>query len=210
MSSINVRELKQTWPKATNPRPIVMIGAGGIVNDANLPAYKKAGFGVAGVFDVDSGRAKATAQKWEILKAFDTIEQAFAMENAVFDVAVPPEHVHGVLQAIRPGSAVLIQKPMGKDLDDARRIRQVCRDKKLAAAVNFQLRFSPMMMVVRDAIDRGLIGDVLDLEFRLNLRTPWELFPFCENLDRVEIQIHSVHYLDLIRSFLGEPRGVYA
>jgi predicted dehydrogenase len=26
----------------------------------------------------------------------------------------------------------------------------------------------------------------------------------------VEIQQHSIHYIDLVRSFLGEPRGVYA
>jgi predicted dehydrogenase len=55
-----------------------------------------------------------------------------------------------------------------------------------------------------------MLGDIVDIEFHLNLRTPWELFPWCEKLDRVEIQIHSVHYLDLIRSFLGEPVGVYA
>lgn len=32
-----------------HPRPIVMIGAGGIVKDAHLPAYRKAGFTVWGL-----------------------------------------------------------------------------------------------------------------------------------------------------------------
>lgn len=36
-----------------SPRPIVLIGAGGIVRDAHLPAYAKAGFDVAGVYDLD-------------------------------------------------------------------------------------------------------------------------------------------------------------
>ena len=31
-------------------RPIYIIGAGGIVNDAHLPAYKIAGYNVQGVF----------------------------------------------------------------------------------------------------------------------------------------------------------------
>jgi predicted dehydrogenase len=105
---------------------------------------------------------------------------------------------------------VLLQKPMGVDLADARRIRAACGEKKLIAAVNFQLRFSPMMLAVRDAIAKGLIGEIVDLEVRLNLRTPWELFPFLKKLNRVEILVHSVHYLDWIRSILGEPRGVYA
>ena len=33
--------------------PICIIGAGGIVNDAHLPAYKIAGYNVHGIFDVD-------------------------------------------------------------------------------------------------------------------------------------------------------------
>ena len=45
---------------------------------------------------------------------------------------------------------------------------------------------------------------------RLNLQTPWESFPFLEKEERVEIQVHTVHYLDLIRSFVGDPKGVYA
>ena len=40
--------------------------------------------------------------------------------------------------------------------------------------------------------------------------TPWELFPQVLTLDRLEINMHSVHYLDLVRSFLGNPDGVSA
>ena len=76
------------------------------------------------------------------------------------------------------GAIVLIQKPMGSDLADARRIRQLCRDRSLTAAVNFQLRFSPMMLAIRDALRRDLLGDVLNLEVQISLWTPWELFPF--------------------------------
>ncbi|MCC6777635.1 MAG: gfo/Idh/MocA family oxidoreductase, partial [Hyphomicrobiales bacterium] len=45
-------ELRQSWPRPSTPRPIVIIGAGGIVTDAHLPAYRLAGFPVAGVFDL--------------------------------------------------------------------------------------------------------------------------------------------------------------
>jgi predicted dehydrogenase len=103
-----------------------------------------------------------------------------------------------------------MQKPMGVDLHDARRIRDVCRRKKFTAAVNFQLRFAPMMLIVQDAIARGLLGKVVDLDFHQNIRTPWEMFPFLKKLKRCEILVHSVHHLDLCRALLGDPRGVYA
>jgi predicted dehydrogenase len=39
---------------------------------------------------------------------------------------------------------------------------------------------------------------------------PWELWPFMKGLKRMEIALHSIHYLDFIRSVLGEPRAVMA
>jgi predicted dehydrogenase len=63
---------------------------------------------------------------------------------------------------------------------------------------------------VGDALDRGYLGKLIDTEVHLNLVTPWELFPFLKGMPRVEIAVHSIHYLDLIRAFLGNPTGVHA
>ena len=41
-------DLAQSWPLPSNPRPIVVIGTGGIVNDTHLPAYSKSGLPLAG------------------------------------------------------------------------------------------------------------------------------------------------------------------
>ena len=48
-----IAELQQTWPAPSHPRPIVIVGAGGIVDGAHLPAYRMAGLPVAGVVDLD-------------------------------------------------------------------------------------------------------------------------------------------------------------
>lgn len=203
-------ELAQRWPEPAQPRPIVLVGAGGIVNDAHLPAYRAAGFPVAGCFDVDLGRAQETARRWGLAHAFESLAAAARVEDAVFDVAVPPAAVHGVVAALPEGAVALIQKPLGEDLADATRIRALCRTKRITAAVNFQLRFSPMMLALRDAIDRGWLGRIVELEVHVNCRMPWELWPFMESLRRMEIALHSIHYLDFTRSILGEPRAVYA
>jgi predicted dehydrogenase len=108
-----------------------------------------------------------------------------------------------------PGAAVLMQKPMGRDLADARRILAVCRERRLLAAVNFQLRFSPNMLALQDALRRGLLGDITDVEVRLTLHTPWTYWAFLKGVPRLEVLVHSVHYIDLIRALLGEPTGVY-
>src|SRR3546814_2374423 len=58
------RSWRQHWPMPSQPRPIMIIGTGGIVKDAHLPAYRKAGFTVAGLYDHDRARAEALASEW--------------------------------------------------------------------------------------------------------------------------------------------------
>ncbi len=187
-----------------------MIGAGGIVNDAHLPAYVKSHFPIAGIYDIDSQRSHNTAAKFGISTVYKTLADALASENVVFDVAIPPGHLIPVLEQLNSNSAVLMQKPMGNNLEEARQIVAICEKKKLTAAVNFQLRFSPMMLTLKDIIARNLIGPIVDVDVHLNYRDPWELFPFLESQARVEMLIVSIHYFDWLRSLLGEPIGVYA
>ena len=203
-------ELRQAHPRPTRPRPIVIIGAGGIVADAHLPAYRKAGFPVAGLFDLDDSRAAALAERWNIPRVFGSLEEALGFGDCVFDVAAPPVASPAILAELPVGSAVLMQKPMGLDLNAATRIREICRQRRLVAAVNFQLRFSPMMLAVADALYQGLLGHLIDVEVHLNLVTPWEMFPHLLQNSRVEIVSHSIHYLDLIRSLIGNPKEVLA
>src|ERR1700692_2727355 len=73
-----------------HPRPICIIGAGGIVNDAHLPAYRMAGFEVASIADLNRDRARNLGAKFAIAKAYTKIEEmvAAAPKDAVYDVAI--------------------------------------------------------------------------------------------------------------------------
>ena len=202
--------LAQSWPAPSRPRPIVTIGAGSIVADAHFPAWRKAGFEIAGVYDLDPVRARAVAQRFGVERVFTSLDEALAVEDALFDLATPPAAHAAVLRRLPRGGPVLIQKPMGANLAQATEILMVCRERELEAAVNFQLRFAPMMLAVRDALARRLLGRLVDVEVHLAIDTPWHLFAFLKGLPRVEIAVHSIHYLDLIRGFLGDPSGVHA
>ena len=199
----------QRWPMPSAPRPIVVIGTGGIVRDAHLPAYRRAGFVVAGLYDRDAARARALAAEWDVATVFASLEEA-AAADAVFDVAAPPDAHPAILAALPRGATVLLQKPMGLDLAAATAIRRICRERQLIAAVNFQLRYAPMMLALTDAVRRGDLGTLLEIEVHLNLVTPWHLFPHLKTNPRVEIVSHSIHYLDAIRALAGEPAGVFA
>ncbi|TXH66026.1 MAG: Gfo/Idh/MocA family oxidoreductase [Lysobacteraceae bacterium] len=203
-------ELRQTILLPKTSLPLVIFGAGSIVTDAHLPAYARLGFKIAGIYDPDLAKAEAVAAKAGT-RAFASVAGATAPGlGAVYDLATPPAAHPALLEALPDGAVCIMQKPMGSDLAEADRIIRICRAKGLKAAVNFQLRFAPALLALKDAIDRGLLGQVVDIDGLLAVDTPWHLWAFLANLPRVEILLHSIHYLDAIRDLLGNPLGVHA
>ena len=194
-----------------NPRPVVLIGAGSIVRDGHLPAYKGAGIPVAGIFDINRDLAEKRAAQWDIGRVFGSLIEAISCTpNAVFDLATPPAAHGEVLSELPEGSAVLVQKPMGRDLAEASTLLDIARSRKLLAAMNFQMRFAPAILKLRDTIAKGKMGEIVDVEFHVNVHTPWDMFDFVAAEPRIELSLHSIHYIDLIRALLGEPLGVHA
>jgi len=196
----------------SRPRPVCVIGAGGIVRDAHLPAYRRAGFPVAAIWNRGRARAEALADRFQIPLVARTLDEliARAPPGAIFDMALMSEQFAEVLERLPEGAPVLIQKPMGSSLAEARRILEVCHRRRLVAAVNCQLRFAPFVAATRWLLQQGLLGQLYDLEVRVTVATPWELFPYVKVHPRLELAHHSIHYLDLVRWFLGNPRSVHA
>lgn len=194
------------------PRPIFVIGAGSIVRDAHLPAYLSAGFPVEGVFDLDLARARDLARDFGV-RHFDTREALLAQccaRGGVLDLALPPRAVAPLLRELPVGSFVLTQKPFGLDLSGASELLTITRDRGIRGAVNFQLRHAPCVRAARELLASGAIGELVDLEFRVVCRMPWETWPFLAGMPRMEILMHSIHYLDLVRALCGEPTRVWS
>jgi predicted dehydrogenase len=205
---LTASNLAQAWPRPSRPRPIACIGAGGVVESAHLPAYRRIGLPVVALYDIDRERAERVAARFEVPRVHATLAELAAEPDVVFDLAVPARAVLSVLDALPDGATVLIQKPMGETLAEAERIVATCQAKRLIAAVNFQLRFAPNMLALGELVRSGTLGTLVDFEVRVNVHTPWDDWPFLAGIPRHEVLYHSVHYLDLARSLLGEPRGV--
>jgi len=202
-------DLTQAWPRPSHPLPIAIIGAGAIVRTAHLPVYRRLGFPVAGIYDVNCAAARQTAAMFDVEHVFHSLDEACALDGVVYDLAVPGDQILDILRRVPEGSGVLMQKPMGRDLDEATRIRQVAHERGLIAAVNLQLRFSPNMLALRDLIRAGTLGTLIDIDVRIVIDQPWHNWTFLEGAPRLEVPYHSIHYIDAIRSIAGEPEGVY-
>src|SRR6202451_2650056 len=112
----SIRDLRQSWSRASAPKPIVVIGAGSIVRDAHLPVYKRLGFPVAGIFDLNAAASRERAGAVGIPRVLESIDEAASIRDVIFDVAIPPENIASVLERLPSGVAVVLQKTQGRDL----------------------------------------------------------------------------------------------
>jgi predicted dehydrogenase len=191
---------------------IAIVGAGGIVNDAHLPAYRKAGFAVEGIFDLDIERARRTAFRFEIPTLYPSLDDLLAGPSRIVDIAVPSaDNLAVVTRVAAAGKAMLIQKPLAEDLHTAQEIVKTVEEAGIVAAVNQQARWMPAALAIRDLIRRDLLGELYQVSFLNNVLTPWDLWPWMMARTQFEVLYHSIHYLDMVRSLLGrEPRLVFA
>lgn len=191
---------------------IGICGAGGIVNDAHLPAYRKAGFNVVGVYDVNREAAERTAARFELPRVFESLEQLVGDERVdIVDVAVPARENLKIVETVAAaGKPVLIQKPLAEDGEMAQRIVAVIDRYGVTAAVNHQMRWEPGVRATKDLLTHGYLGELFNVAVLIFVDTPWHLWEWLMQKPTIEVLYHSIHYLDAIRFLASkEPQFIF-
>jgi predicted dehydrogenase len=197
---------------AADRRPIAVVGAGAIVDVAHLPAYRAAGLEVAGIHNHHPARAIEVAERHGLPRVYETLDDVLADERVeVVDVAVTaaaqPEIVR---RALESGRHVLAQKPFAPDPATGQALVDLAESRGLSLVVNQQLRFDEGMAAAHRMIELGWIGDVTAMSITVNIWTDWNSWPWMLETPRLEVMVHSIHYHDVVRWFLGEPSLVFS
>lgn len=191
---------------------IGIIGCGGIVNYAHLPAYRKHGLNVRACFDRNREAAESTARAHDIPLVTSSIDELLANpEIDIVDIAVTPWAQPDIaLQVIAAGKHLLCQKPLANDYGRAVEVVQAARAAGVKLAVNQQMRWDAGIAVARQLIQQGAIGSPADGRIEVSIRTPWHMWPWIAEQERLEIMFHSIHYQDSVRSLFGNPERVFS
>ncbi len=79
-------------------------------------------------------------------------------------VATPhSEHLAGALLAIEAGKSVLVEKPLTRNVAEARALVDAASDAGVFLMEAMWSRFLPHMIEVKEALERGVVGDVVGL-----------------------------------------------
>ena len=203
-------DYKPTLPRNLE-RGIGIIGAGGIVNYAHLPAYKRAGFKVAGVTDKNLEAAEKTARDHGIPKVHANVDDLLKdPQIEIVDIAVyPAAQAEIVEKAAAAGKHMLCQKPFADEFSKAVRNVELATKAKVKIAVNQQMRWDAGIRCARLLIDQGWLGAPFYGTIQVHCKTDWSMWPWIYAGKRLEVMFHSIHYIDSLRYLLGQPNSVF-
>jgi predicted dehydrogenase len=189
---------------------IGIVGCGGIVNYAHLIAYKNNKLNVVACYDINLETANKTASEHGIPKVYAALDELLADPAIeIVDIAVQPWHQREIAEkALAAGKHLLCQKPLSDVFSNAVAIVEAGKQAGRKVAVNQQMRWSAGIAAARDLIQRGFIGQPTDAQIQVTTNTPWHMWPWLANSPRLEVQYHSIHYLDSLRSLFGNPEWV--
>ena len=188
------------------------IGAGFIMRDVHLVAYRRAGYRVAAITaqDVDAAREVATLRG--IGKVYDTCAGLIADPAVqVLDIAVPPHCQPAIIeQAVRDRKdlrGILAQKPLALNLADARKVVEVCEGAGIPLAVNQNMRYDQSIRALKTLLAAGDLGEPVLATIEMRAIPHWQTW--LREYGRLTLLNMSVHHLDCFRFLFGNPDSVY-
>lgn len=116
-------------------------------------------FDCLGFFDLDQAKARAAASKWG-LGHFATFEALASANPDVVVICVPDEHHASSLRPLLEQKVrlVLCEKPLTLKVTDSRALMEAFARKKVALGINYQRRYDPSLLAVRQAYTEGRLG----------------------------------------------------
>ena len=192
-------------------RNVAIVGAGSIVEVGHLPAYGANGVPVVGITDVNRERAEALAERYSIPKVYASYQDLIADPSVeVVDVAVPTEFGPSIVRAaIENGKHVLSQKPFALNPAEAQELADLAHTNGVLVVVNQQLRFDEGIAAAKAMVDAGWIGEVVSFRIDVDIKVDWTYWGWLINSDQLDLWYHSIHYMDAVRYFLGDPASVF-
>ena len=189
------------------------IGAGFIMADCHLVAYRNAGFNPIAIAARRREQAESVAARHQIPNVYsDAIEMLANPAVEVVDVAVPPDLQLSMIKEIVKQSShirgVLAQKPLGVNYAQAVEIVQLCRDAGITLAVNQNMRYDQSVRACKSLLNRGDLGEPVLATIDMRAIPHW--MPWQARQGWVTLRIMSIHHLDTFRYWFGDPVRVFA
>ncbi len=184
----------------------------GFIGPTHIEALRRLGFvDVVALADIDDATAKAKAEQLSIDKSYGNYQQLLAdPEIDVVHICSPNSfHFQMAKEALLAGKHVVCEKPLTMNSAQAKELIALAKEKGLANAVHFNIRFYPVIHEARAMIQNGELGKIFavngsyqqDWLFK-ETDYSWRLEPKFSGDSRAVADIGS-HWLDSVEFMTG-------
>ncbi len=183
----------------------------GFIGPVHLEALRRNNIKVAGLAESAPELAQKKAQELGIDKGYPSFEAMIADPEITAVHLATPNYLHypQAKAALLAGKHVVCEKPLAMNSKESAELVQIAAAKKLVNAVNFNLRFYPMMQQARHMVAAGELGNLYILQgsylqdwLLLPTDWNWRLEPELGGTLRAVADIGS-HWLDLMTFVTG-------
>ena len=191
---------------------IGLIGAGFIVRDVELVAYRNAGFRVVAIASRTAAKAEEVARVRSIPKVHRHWKELLAdPEVEIVDITFPPDqHLEIVREACRHNDhirGILCQKPLGMNYEEGQEMVRLCREAGVVLSVNSNMRYDQSIRSLKTLLDKGELGEPVLATIEMRAVPNWQ--PFLPEYNRLTLLNISIHHLDTFRYLFGDPERVF-
>jgi predicted dehydrogenase len=153
-----------------------IIGAGGIADTVCRDINLTAGNVVVAVAARDAGRAAQFATRHGATRSYSSYESLVADPevDVVYVATTHPNHEPHALLAIEAGKSVLIEKPVGLNAAQARRVFAAAGKADVFAMEAMWMRTNPLIRRAGELIADGAIGELRGVRMEFGLGIPFD------------------------------------
>ena len=145
------------------------IGCGEVTERKSGPAFSEVeGSSVVAVMSRQEKRARTYAINHGIDKWYTDAQQLIDDPdvNAVYIATPPSSHATFAIMAMKAGKPVYVEKPLAACYDDCARINNISERTGVPCFVAYYRRYLPYFQRVKQIVEEGQIGHVLNVQIR--------------------------------------------
>ncbi len=194
----------------------------GIIGTGSISAYHMEGYlrlegvKVVAVCDCNLQRAEKFAQKYGVPHVFDDYKELLKLDEiqAVSITTWNNYHAQISIDSLSAGKDVLCEKPIAMNAEEAKQMIEAAQKTGHLLMVGFVRRFGQNTKIVKDFIDKGILGDIYyaKISYMRRWGNPGGWFSDQSRSGGGPVIDLGVHIIDLVWYLSGKPRAssVYA
>ena len=191
------------------------IGCGEVTEKKSGPAFSDvAGSRVVAVMSRREEHARNYAVRRNIPKWYTDAQELIDDPdvNAVYIATPPSSHATYAIMAMKAGKPVYVEKPLAASYEDCARVNRISEQTGIPCFVAYYRRYLPYFQKVRQIVDNGIIGRVINVHIRFAVpprkqdygeggQLPWRLQP--DIAGGGYFYDLAPHQLDLLQEMFG-------